>query len=83
MKELSIKSSAFEHNRPIPKKYSCDGNDVNPPLSLEGVPKEAKTLALIMEDPDAPSGTFDHWVSGTFQPQQRTSAKTPFLATRE
>jgi Raf kinase inhibitor-like YbhB/YbcL family protein len=62
MKELIVRSSAFEPNRPIPKKYSCDGQDINPPLSIEGIPKEAKTLALIMDDPDAPSGTFDHWV---------------------
>ena len=62
MKELTVKSSVFEPNKPIPKKYSCDGKDINPPLSIEGIPKEAKTLALIMDDPDAPSGTFDHWV---------------------
>ena len=62
MKELSVKSPAFEENKQIPKKYSCDGNDINPPLSIEGVPKETKTLALLMDDPDAPSGTFDHWV---------------------
>src|SRR5665647_973176 len=62
MKELTIKSSAFELNKSIPKKYSCDGQDINPPLSIEGIPEESKTLALIMDDPDAPSGTFDHWV---------------------
>ena len=62
MQELTVKSTAFESNKLIPKKYSCDGNDINPPLSIEGVPKEAKTLALLMDDPDAPSGTFDHWV---------------------
>ena len=62
MQELKIKSPAFEANKPIPKKYSCDGNDINPPLTIEGIPKEAKTLALIVDDPDAPSGTFDHWI---------------------
>ncbi len=62
MKELQVKSSAFQLNQPIPKKYSCKGDGINPPLSIEGVPKEAKTLTLIMDDPDAPSGTFDHWV---------------------
>jgi Raf kinase inhibitor-like YbhB/YbcL family protein len=62
MKELSIKSPAFEPNKQIPKKYSCDGQDINPPLTIEGTPEEAKTLVLIMDDPDAPSGTFDHWV---------------------
>lgn len=62
MQELRVKSPAFESNKPIPRKYTCDGNDINPPLTIEGVPKEAKTLALIVDDPDAPSGTFDHWI---------------------
>lgn len=60
--ELKVKSSVFEANKAIPKKYSCDGDDINPPLTIEGIPKEAKTLALILEDPDTSSGTFDHWV---------------------
>jgi Raf kinase inhibitor-like YbhB/YbcL family protein len=62
MKELSIKSPALEHGKLIPKKYSCDGQDINPPLTIEGIPKEAKTLVLAVDDPDAPSGTFDHWI---------------------
>ena len=62
MKELTVRSSAFEPNNPIPKKYSYDGQDINPPLIIEGIPEEAKTLALIIDDPDARSGTFDHWV---------------------
>ena len=62
MKELSIKSPAFEHGKLIPKKYTCDGQDINPPLTIEGIPNEAKTLVLAVDDPDAPSGTFDHWI---------------------
>jgi Raf kinase inhibitor-like YbhB/YbcL family protein len=62
MQDLIVKSSVFESNKPIPKKYTCDGNDINPPLTIEGTPKEAKTLVLIIDDPDAPNGTFDHWV---------------------
>jgi len=62
MKELLIRSPAFETNRLIPKKYTCDGQDINPPLTIEGIPKEAKTLVLAVDDPDAPSGTFDHWI---------------------
>lgn len=62
MKELSIKSPAFEHGKLIPKKYSGDGQEINPPLTIEGIPKEAKTLVLAVDDPDAPSGTFDHWI---------------------
>lgn len=62
MKELVVKSPSFQPNTPIPKKYSCDGEDMNPPLTIEGVPKESKSLALIVDDPDASGGTFDHWV---------------------
>jgi Raf kinase inhibitor-like YbhB/YbcL family protein len=62
MKELTVKSPAFQPNNQIPKKYSCDGEDKNPPLTIDGVPKESKSLALIVDDPDAPHGTFDHWV---------------------
>ena len=62
MKNLLIKSSAFEKNTKIPSKYTCDGDDISPPLTFEGMPKEAKTLVLIVDDPDAPRGTFDHWV---------------------
>jgi len=46
----------------IPAKYCCDGADVSPPLSIEGAPKETKSLALIVDDPDAPVGTWVHWV---------------------
>ncbi len=63
MKELTLKSPAFEANQKIPKKYTCEGEGVSPPLTIGGVPSEAKTLALTCEDPDAVSGTFDHWVS--------------------
>lgn len=62
MKELSIKSPAFENGTLIPEKYSCDGQDINPPLIIESIPKEAKTLVLVVDDPDAPRGTFDHWI---------------------
>ena len=62
MKELTTKSPAFEHCKLIPKKYTCDGQDINPPLTIEGIPKEAKTLVLAVDDPNAPSGTFDHWI---------------------
>jgi Raf kinase inhibitor-like YbhB/YbcL family protein len=62
MKKLSVKSPAFENNQLIPAKYTCDGNDVNPPLTIEGIPEGTKTLALIVDDPDAPMGTWDHWI---------------------
>jgi len=62
MSTLKISSSAFLQNGPIPPKYTCDGADVNPPLSFDNVPSVAKTLALIVDDPDAPAGTWVHWV---------------------
>jgi len=51
---MSLKSVAFAHDGPIPQRYSCDGADVSPPLEWRGVPTDAKSLALIIEDPDAP-----------------------------
>ena len=68
MKELTIKSPSFQPNSPIPKKYSCDGENTNPQLTIEGTPKESKSLALIVDDPDAPNGTFDHWVVWNIPP---------------
>jgi len=62
VKKMLVKSPAFENNKLIPVKYTCDGADVNPPLTIEGVPEETKTLVLIVDDPDAPMGTFDHWI---------------------
>jgi len=62
MADLSVKSTAFENNQPIPKKYSCDGEEVNPPLTIGGVPAGTKSLVLVVDDPDAPRGTYDHWV---------------------
>lgn len=59
---MRITSPAFKHNTFLPKDYSCDGKGVNPPLIFEDIPEEAKSLALIVDDPDAPMGTFVHWV---------------------
>lgn len=59
---MKITSSAFENNGKIPSKYTCDGESINPPLSFSDVPANAKSLVLIMDDPDAPMGTYDHWI---------------------
>jgi len=67
--QMKISSIAFEQNGQIPKKYTCDGSDVNPPLKFEGVPAEAKSLALIVDDPDAPVGTWVHWVLWNIDPK--------------
>jgi Raf kinase inhibitor-like YbhB/YbcL family protein len=59
---ITIKSSAFKEGEPIPKKYTCDGEDLSPELSWNGAPEETKTYALINDDPDAPGKTWVHWV---------------------
>lgn len=59
---LQITSSAFGHNQPIPKKYTCQGQDINPPLAISGIPEGTKSLVLIVDDPDAPGGNWDHWL---------------------
>lgn len=59
---LSLSSPAFNNGGPVPVRYSCDGVGVSPPLTIADVPDDAQSLALLVEDPDAPSGTFVHWV---------------------
>ena len=71
MKDLTVKSPAFEHQKTIPSKYTCDGNNINPPLIIEGMPEGAKSLVLIVDDPDAPMGTWDHWVVWNIPPTDK------------
>ena len=58
---FKLKSPAFAEGQPIPPKYTADGDNVSPPLEWSEVPKGAKSFVLIVEDPDAPAGTFRHW----------------------
>ena len=60
--EMKLTSTAFAHNGAIPSEFTCDSSDVSPPLSIGDIPSNAKSLVLIMDDPDAPVGTWDHWV---------------------
>lgn len=62
MMEIKILSEAFEEGGMIPIKYTCDDVDVSPPLEWDSVPEGTMSLALISEDPDAPAGTWTHWV---------------------
>lgn len=59
---LEIHSPAFGDEGPIPRAHTCDGADISPPLRWTGTPANAKSLALIVDDPDAPGGTWVHWV---------------------
>jgi Raf kinase inhibitor-like YbhB/YbcL family protein len=80
---IQITSTAFTEGKPIPKKYTCDAEDASPPLAWSGVPSEAKSLALIVDDPDAPVGTWVHWVLYNLPPSlnvlKEGLAKTPTL----
>ena len=62
MNEMSLSSPAFGQNDAIPPQFSCDGDDISPALAWTGVPDGAASLVLIMDDPDAPIGTWDHWL---------------------
>jgi len=59
---MKLTSPAFTYSEAIPDKYGCKGEDISVPLHFEDVPKETASLAIIMEDPDAPTGLFVHWV---------------------
>jgi len=60
--QMQLTSTAFSEGAPIPAKYTCDEKDFSPPLKWSGAPETAKSLALIADDPDAPVGTWTHWV---------------------
>lgn len=68
---MRLTSNAFRHESRIPSRYTCDGEGVSPALDIEDVPSEAVSLVLLVEDPDAPSGTFDHWVAYDIAPDAR------------
>ena len=60
--EIKVTSVAFQQGQPIPRQYTCAGINISPPLEWSGVPKTAKTIAIIVDDPDAPGGSWAHWV---------------------
>src|SRR6476469_8222612 len=77
---LTITSPAFQNNGEIPAKYTCDGPGMNPALQFSGVPAKAKSLALIVQDPDVPrnlksDGLFDHWVLWGIAPSSKGIAE--------
>ena len=66
---LKLTSHVFNDGGSIPARYTCDGEGKSPPLKFEGVPENAQTLALTVDDPDAPNGDFTHWVAWNIDPK--------------
>jgi Raf kinase inhibitor-like YbhB/YbcL family protein len=66
---VELTSGAFASGQPVPRRHSCEGDDLSPPVAWSGVPAGAVSLALIVDDPDAPGGTFTHWVAWGIGPQ--------------
>lgn len=65
---MELRSPKFRNGNPIPPQYTCDGIDINPPLTITGIPEGTRSLALIVDDPDAPMGTWVHWVVWNIPP---------------
>ncbi|MGB9634938.1 MAG: YbhB/YbcL family Raf kinase inhibitor-like protein, partial [Candidatus Micrarchaeia archaeon] len=66
--DMKLVSSAFDNNGIIPEKYTCEGIDVNPPLHIDSIPDGTESIAIIVDDPDAPLGTFTHWIAWNIPP---------------
>lgn len=75
-KSMGLRSIAFSQNGHIPPKFTCEGDNINPALEISNIPENAKSLALIVEDPDAPVGVFDHWVAWNIPPQNLIAENT-------
>ncbi len=65
---MKLASPVFAHQAMIPRKYTCQGEDINPPLTISNIPEDTISLALINEDPDAPMGTWNHWLIWNIKP---------------
>ena len=76
IRNLTIRSRAFAHNGQIPSKYTCEGENCNPPVEITDTPPQTKSLALIMEDLDAPRGIFVHWLVWNLAPHNSITEKT-------
>jgi Raf kinase inhibitor-like YbhB/YbcL family protein len=72
---MKLTSSAFTNNEMIPSKYTCDGENINPPISIDGVPDDAKELVIVVDDPDAPAGVWTHWTMWSITPDTKDIAE--------
>jgi Raf kinase inhibitor-like YbhB/YbcL family protein len=68
MSEFGLESTAFQNGQAIPSRHTCDGQDVSPPLRWSNVPDGTRSLALVVDDPDAPGGVFTHWLAWGLDP---------------
>jgi len=80
---MTLSSSAFANNGAIPAKYTCDGANVSPPLTIGGIPPAAKSLALTVDDPDAPGGSFTHWLVWKMPPSTTSVGEGQHLGAEE
>ncbi len=69
MGTLVLKSAVFKEGGTIPEKYTCDGENINPLIEIVGTPENTKSMVLIVDDPDAPAGTWDHWIMWNIDPK--------------
>ena len=74
---ITVTSQAFQHNGPIPAAYTCDGTSSSPPLAWTQMPPQVKSIAIVVDDPDAPGGTFEHLVLYNLPPNTRSLASQP------
>jgi Raf kinase inhibitor-like YbhB/YbcL family protein len=77
---MKIESPAFDNNKFIPAKYTCDGENINPALIISAVPEETKSMVLIVDDPDAPGGTWIHWTVWNINPGVREIPENSYPA---
>jgi Raf kinase inhibitor-like YbhB/YbcL family protein len=72
---MQLSSPAFKQNEALPVKYTCDGEDISPQLAIDEIPANTQSFALVMDDPDAVSGTFDHWIAWNIPGSTKTIAE--------
>ena len=77
---MTISSPAFENNKFISADYTCEGENINPPLIISGVPAKTKSLVLVVDDPDAPGGTWTHWTVWNINPETKKISSPSVLA---
>lgn len=68
--KLKVQSTAFSNGGQIPSRYTCEGENINPPIEINDLPENTRSVAMIVEDPDAPRGVYDHWIVWNIPPNE-------------